>query len=159
MTQSERNLSALYFSKTAESAENSQLAKEATQLEQPNAAMLHAALSQGQAVHAEKARILLLTIYENTLDDSRQGSETTELDAKMIQPMIMTAATERTSVVEVTLIQIMKACINHESMAKTSPDTAHSYHVCQICGFIATNEAPDRCPICRAATEQFDSVD
>jgi rubrerythrin len=32
------------------------------------------------------------------------------------------------------------------------------YYVCQVCGYIAEDEAPDRCPVCAAVIEKFKAV-
>jgi len=37
-------------------------------------------------------------------------------------------------------------------------ETAPVYHVCQVCGYIAEREAPERCPVCNAPREQFRQI-
>ena len=32
------------------------------------------------------------------------------------------------------------------------------YHICQVCGYIAEDEAPDRCPVCDAIKSKFKPV-
>ncbi len=32
------------------------------------------------------------------------------------------------------------------------------YHICQVCGYVAENTAPDSCPICMATREHFKEV-
>jgi len=32
---------------------------------------------------------------------------------------------------------------------------ADSFHLCPVCGYVALNEPPDRCPICNAAGKSF----
>ena len=29
------------------------------------------------------------------------------------------------------------------------------YFVCSVCGYVADGEAPDNCPVCRAAKDKF----
>jgi len=37
-------------------------------------------------------------------------------------------------------------------------DETHDYYVCQVCGYIAERQVPDRCPICNARSEQFGQI-
>jgi rubrerythrin len=32
------------------------------------------------------------------------------------------------------------------------------YHVCQVCGYIAEDDAPDRCPVCDAIKTKFNPM-
>ena len=34
-------------------------------------------------------------------------------------------------------------------------EETHDYHVCQVCGYIAEREPPDRCPVCNARRGEF----
>jgi len=38
---------------------------------------------------------------------------------------------------------------------KGSTDESTTYYVCQICGYIAVNEIPPKCPVCNAVREKF----
>ena len=38
---------------------------------------------------------------------------------------------------------------------KGSTDESTKYYVCQICGYIAVNEIPPKCPVCNAIQEKF----
>ena len=37
-------------------------------------------------------------------------------------------------------------------------DRETEYHVCQVCGYIAEDEAPERCPVCAAIKAKFKAV-
>ena len=34
-------------------------------------------------------------------------------------------------------------------------DRETDYYVCQVCGYISEDEAPERCPVCNAVKEKF----
>ncbi len=34
-------------------------------------------------------------------------------------------------------------------------DRETEYYVCQVCGYVSENEAPDNCPVCRAVKGKF----
>lgn len=38
---------------------------------------------------------------------------------------------------------------------KGSADESTKYYVCQICGYIAVDETPPKCPVCNAVQEKF----
>ncbi|MGW8325911.1 MAG: rubredoxin-like domain-containing protein [Desulfobacterales bacterium] len=38
---------------------------------------------------------------------------------------------------------------------KKSDDESTTYYVCQICGYIAVDEIPPKCPVCNAVQEKF----
>ncbi|MFC1857746.1 rubredoxin-like domain-containing protein [Thermodesulfobacteriota bacterium] len=47
---------------------------------------------------------------------------------------------------------------HHELLSdlyKQDPDTRHVYYVCQVCGYIATDDIPGNCPICNAVDKKF----
>ncbi len=52
-----------------------------------------------------------------------------------------------------------KAVENHVDLLKKcqeeKPSESKSYHVCQVCGYIALDEAPERCPACNAIRDRF----
>lgn len=39
--------------------------------------------------------------------------------------------------------------------AAATEKISHAYRVCQVCGFVAVDQAPKRCPICKASRERF----
>jgi rubrerythrin len=61
------------------------------------------------------------------------------------------------------LTKYEKAVENHVELLKkfqeTKPDDAATYLICQVCGYIAVNEAPERCPACNAIRERFFKAD
>jgi rubrerythrin len=38
---------------------------------------------------------------------------------------------------------------------KGSADESTKYYVCKICGYIAVDEIPPKCPVCNAVQEKF----
>jgi rubrerythrin len=47
------------------------------------------------------------------------------------------------------------AALYKRALSAMLRDEAHDYYVCQVCGYIAEQEAPDQCPICNAKQEKF----
>jgi rubrerythrin len=46
-----------------------------------------------------------------------------------------------------------------EEALKGNTDESTTYYVCQICGYIAVDEMPPKCPVCNAVKEKFRSED
>ncbi len=42
-----------------------------------------------------------------------------------------------------------------KEVLKGSMDESTQYYVCQICGYIAVDEIPQKCPVCNAVQEKF----
>jgi rubrerythrin len=49
--------------------------------------------------------------------------------------------------------QLYKKAIN-DMVAERETD----YYVCQVCGYVNEDKAPDKCPICGAVKEKFEQV-
>lgn len=43
-----------------------------------------------------------------------------------------------------------------KKLRKEKPEESRSYHICQVCGYIALDEAPERCPACNAIRDKFE---
>jgi rubrerythrin len=37
-------------------------------------------------------------------------------------------------------------------------DREHTLHVCRVCGFIALDNTPEKCPVCNAVPEKFTAI-
>ena len=46
---------------------------------------------------------------------------------------------------------------NHFNLLENIPETG-AYHVCGVCGYVAVDEAPDKCPVCGAVKKKFSEV-
>jgi rubrerythrin len=55
-------------------------------------------------------------------------------------------------------VQRMHLSLKKKLDRKNTQDIATSYHVCQFCGFIMENNAPENCPICTAPASRFQEV-
>lgn len=55
--------------------------------------------------------------------------------------------------------QVAKNQYDLLSGLKESDVSATTYFVCQVCGYIATDEPPAKCPVCGAVTAKFEAVE
>ncbi len=158
MLQSELSLIQVCIAQHSESRRNLVLAEEAGSRGDLERGCLHRALAFGQKIHADKARLTLEGLGQSLSSDGDMSSEARAQVMEELSSMAMTAATERQSLIESLILQIMKAAMNHSSLSKQRAQPISSYHVCQVCGFIAKDTPPERCPVCRAHAAQFDVV-
>jgi len=77
---------------------------------------------------------------------------------KNLNDMIMTAASGRVPAVETVMIQFMKSIMSHLTVVNGIVHTGSECLACQICGYVNPETLPERCPVCRAVSEQFDMV-
>lgn len=154
MPLSETNLATILVAQRTAASENEAAAQAAMTEGHPEARMFHA-LALGQKLHADKAKAMLSGLGYTS--DTDVGTLDHQQVMESLPDMILTAARERQPSVESLLTQIMKSAISHDAMTRRT-HTAGSYHVCMVCGFIATESAPERCPVCRAQAAQFEAV-
>ena len=155
MPDSHANLRRIFAHQSVEAARNRRRAKAAEAGGDPTRAGLFRALAAGQTVHAQK--ILLLLESGGDQASPADVAETLAALVDELQDMVMTAASDRDAAAESTLLHVMKASMNHRSKAAAEP--AARYLVCSICGLLAPNQPPERCPVCRAAAELFQAVE
>lgn len=157
MTESEKLLALAYAMESVSASRNQSFAQKAEKEGRLQDAARFRAVAQGQTVHADKA----LQILTGTLGDTDTNIQRAQSDSEALTELfhdgIMTAARDRAPAIESALTHFMKTSMNHASLLKQNRESSDLF-VCQICGFIAETEPPERCPVCRAAAEQFDSV-
>jgi len=156
MTQSFEILARAYAEESTQSAKNAMHALKADKEKRPVEARLFRALASAEQVHANKALMLLRGRISDTDTNLQNALAEVETAVEAYRDGIMTAATEKAHAIESTLIHFMKTAMNHKSLLSKQPDT--DLHVCQICGFIAQNDIPDHCPVCRAVPQQFETM-
>ncbi len=158
MSSSLTDLGMVYRAQTAESRRNENASLKALAQGLRTEPLLYRALGLGQQVHVEKLRMLLQSMKADVPTEDMDGEHRARV-MDDLSAMVMTAAKERQPLAESLLIQIMKAAMSHDSLSRRGGTLASSYHVCQVCGYIASDAPPERCPVCRAQAAQFDAVE
>ena len=51
------------------------------------------------------------------------------------------------------------ASLYKRAMNDMLADRQTDYYVCQVCGYIAEDEAPERCPVCNSVKGKFKKVE
>ncbi len=128
-------------------------------------AKLFRAIASAEGVHAERHLRLLGEAVVKSTDENLQSSFERETTVNQIYypEFIKQAHEEGEKAAELTFSQARDVEEGHAALYKHAlgamlRDETHDYYVCQVCGYVAEREAPDRCPICGAQQEQFQPV-
>lgn len=121
---------------------------------------LFRAVAEAESVHAKNA-LRMLGEMQATEENLRAAFES-EMTAKndYYPGFIKQAESEEKSNVALVFSRARDVEERHAQLYKGAldylvKDEVVDYYVCNICGFVAEKEAPDRCPICQATKDAF----
>ena len=147
-----QHLATAYVLEAVAAAKNKIHARKADQEARWQAARLFKALTSAQLVHSNKGLMLL----------RGKISSTDENLANLVQTLERSLATYEAILAEVEgaprgfVQQLLRTTRNHLGLLRKYDECEEkTYFVCQICGFIATDKLPERCPVCQAVQEKF----
>lgn len=128
------------------------------------AAKLFRATADSETVHA-LAHLTATKSVGSTADNLKEaiGGETYEFQT-MYPPMIQDAEEENDKVAKMSFIRANAVEQEHaklfDAMLNDLVDAAFvDYYVCQVCGHVHINEAPEKCPVCGASKNKFKKID
>jgi len=160
----EENLAYAFAAESKASARNATFAQKADIEGYSQIARLFRAVSEAESVHARR----YLMLMRGKIGSTQENLETAfqhEIKANVEEypRLIEAAAAENHKAalkafsnsrdVESQHADLYKKAIN-DMVAERETD----YYVCQVCGYINEDEAPDRCPICGAIKEKFKPI-
>lgn len=143
---------------SASAARNRLYAAKAKKEGRTQLARLMTAMATGEQISARRALIYLrgkIGQAEQHLESLRQQKET---DAAVGYPACrQTAVSAGDRSAEAAFEQFGQVSYNHASVLATADiDTAeHEFYVCQVCGYIAVDAVPEKCPVCGAVPGRF----
>ena len=147
-----QHLATAFVLETVAAAKNEIRARKAAREARLKAARLLRALTSAQRVHSNKGLMLLrgkISSTDNNMADLMQTLERSIATYESILEELEGAARNFVD-------QLLRTTRNHLGLLrKYSQPEEKTYCVCQICGFIATEMVPERCPVCQAVKEKF----
>lgn len=160
----EKNLAYAFAAESKASARNEAFALKAAMEGYPQIARLFRAVSDAESVHARRYLLLmrgkigstaenLETAFQNEIKANVDEYPNLIKDAAAEDQKSALKAFSQSRDVESFHAQLYKKAIN-DMVADRETD----YHVCQVCGYIHEDDAPDKCPICGAVKEKFKQV-
>jgi rubrerythrin len=125
-------------------------------------AKLFRAIAAAEGVHAERhLRLLGEAVVQGTEENLVSSFEReTSVNQVYYPRFIHQAEQEGERAAALTFSQARDVEEGHAALYKHAlsallRDETHDFHVCQVCGYVAEREAPERCPICSADRERF----
>jgi len=137
-------------------------ARKAEEESYPQIAKLFRAVAAAEGVHTERhLRLLGEAVVQDTEANLRSSFERETTVNEVYYPrFIRDAEEEDERAAALTFSQARDVEEGHAALYKRAlgamlRDETHDFYVCQVCGYIAERDAPDRCPICNAKREKF----
>ena len=160
----ERNLAYAFAAESKAAVRNDAFAKKADMEDFTQIARLFRAVSDAESVHARRYLRLMrgkIGSTEENLERAFQNEIKANVDEypKLIQDAsdegkehVMNAFTQSRDV------ESRHAELYKKAMNDMLADRETDYYVCQVCGYINEDEAPENCPICGAVKTRFKKI-
>jgi rubrerythrin len=157
----EKNLAYAFAAESKASARNAAFAMRADKDDYPQIARLFRAISDAESVHARRYLMLmrgkigsteenLETAFQNEINANVEEYPKLIKDASDEQQEAALKAFSHSKDVESGHAGLYKKAMN-DMLSERETD----YYVCQVCGYVKEDEAPENCPICGAVKNKF----
>ena len=163
-SKTEKNLAYAFAAESKASVRNSAFARKAEMDGYSQIARLFRAVSDAESVHAHRYLLLMRGKIGST-EENLESAFQNEIKANVEEypKLIMEAADEGNRAVLKAFSQARDVESFHADLYKKAlndmvSDRETDYCVCQVCGYIGEDEAPERCPVCNAVKEKFKCV-
>ena len=157
----EKNLAYAFAAESKASVRNETFAKKAEMEGYPQIAHLFRAISEAESVHARRY-LLLMRGKIGPTEENLETAFQNEIKANVEEypKLIKDASNEGKEGVLKAFsqsrdVESVHAGLYKKAMNDMLTDRETEYYVCQVCGYVSENEAPDNCPVCRAVKEKF----
>ena len=160
----EKNLSYAFGAESKAAARNAVFAKKAEMEGYTQIARLFRAVSDAESVHSRRFLMLMRGKIGSTEENLAAAFENEiKANAEEYPKLIREAAEEGQEAAQKAFTHARDVESRHAELYKKAindmiAERETVYYVCQVCGFIAEDEAPERCPVCDAIKEKFKAV-
>ena len=160
----EKNLAHAFAAESKAAVRNEAFARKADKDGYPVIARLFRAVSEAESVHAHRYLLLLrgkIGSTEENLETAFQNEIKANVDE--YPQLIKDASDEGKKIPFQAFSQARDVEDRHAELYKKAmndmlADRQTEYYVCQVCGYISEDEAPDNCPVCGAVKSKFKRV-
>jgi rubrerythrin len=160
----EKNLAYAFAAESKASIRNEAFARKADMEDYAQIASLFRAVSEAEAVHARRYLLLMrgkIGSTEENLETAFQNEIKANVDE--YPELIKDASDEGKDGVLKAFSQSRDVESRHAELYKKAmndmlSDRRTEYYVCQVCGYISEDEAPENCPVCGAVKSKFKGV-
>ena len=161
----EKNLAYAFAAESKAAARNAAFAAKAEKEDLPQIAKLFRAVADAESVHARKFLMLMRGKIGSTEENLERAFENEiKANAEEYPQLIKDASDENADRVVKAFSQARDVESGHSELYKKAMNNMiggreSDYFVCQACGYISEDEAPDKCPICGAVKAKFKKVE
>ncbi len=160
----ENNLAYAFAAESKASVRNEAFARKADMENYHQIARLFRAVSDAESVHARKY-LLLMRGKVGSTEENLERAFQNEIRANVDEyPKLIKDADDEgekgalSAFSHARDVESRHADLYKKAMNDMLADRQTDYYVCQICGYINEDEAPEKCPICGAVTTRFKLV-
>jgi rubrerythrin len=160
----EKNLVYAFAAESKASVRNDAFAKKAETEGYPQIAHLFQAISDAESVHARRYLVLLRGKIGST-EENLETAFNNEIKANVEEypKLIKDASDEEEDAALEAFSQSRDVENRHAELYKKAmndmlSDRETTYYVCQVCGYVSEDEAPEKCPVCSAVKEKFKRI-
>ncbi|MFH1628283.1 MAG: rubrerythrin family protein [Pseudomonadota bacterium] len=160
----ERNLAYAFAAESKAAIRNEAFAKKADSEGYPQIARLFRAVSDAESVHARRY-LLLMRGKIGTTEENIETAFQNEIKANVEEypRLIKDASDEGKEHVSKVFTLSRDVETRHSELYKKAmndmlADRETEYYVCQVCGYVNEDKAPDNCPVCGAVKGKFKLV-
>jgi rubrerythrin len=140
-------------------------ARKAEEEDVPQAALLFRAIAEAEKVHAGRQLNLVKDLLVQDTDSNLLASFKREksISENDYPEFIKVAEEEGEKAAALAFSQARDAETFHAKLYERAlynviRNKVEAYHVCQVCGYVTDKNAPEKCPVCGAAKENFKTV-
>jgi rubrerythrin len=166
MANTQDNLKAAFAGESQANRKYLFFAEKAEKEGQPQVAKLFRAVAAAETIHARKHLQTAGGIGDTAKNlEEAIGGENYEY-TKMYPEMIKQAEADGNKQAQIGFTWANKVEEEHHGMYKEALDAVKSgkqpaaadYYVCDVCGYVGVDGAPDKCPVCGAPASRFTKV-
>lgn len=159
----EDNLAPAFAAESRVAVRNQARAARADNENRPAEARLLRAVARAESVHARR----LLNLMRGKIGDTDTNlavafEQEIAANIRLYADMAAAARSGERKVIAAALEQTLRVESAHLDLYRAlneDPGSEAVYHVCSICGHVAVDSIPERCPVCKAVPEKFETVE
>ena len=164
-TRTEKDLAYAFAAESKAAARNEAFARKAEVEGFPNIGRLFRAVSEAESVHARRYLMLMRGKIGSTEENLRTAFENEiKANADEYPKLIKDASEENEEGAMKAFSQSRDVESRHAELYKRAMNDMLTeretiYFVCQVCGYVSEDEAPERCPVCGAVKGKFKRIE
>jgi len=164
MTKSEANLMEAFAGESQANRKYLAFAKKAEQEGFQQVAKLFRAAAEAETVHAHN-HFRELGGIKGTRENLEAAISGESFEFQQMYPKMLREAEEEGNKKAIKTftyaneVEKVHADLYKKALEKLGGNSDSEYYVCQICGYTAEHEAPDKCPVCQAGKNSFRKID